>query len=465
MSDGKISQISVSKIFLDLDNPRHENCQSEAECIEKLCKNEKIYNLAKDIVKNGFNPMDIFGLIKDEETKTYIVGEGNRRVCALKLLHDPSRAPQNLKGKFESLSKKFAKITEINAHIFKTREDLDLWLERLHNSQNNGIGRKAWNAEQQSRFTGGKKYGEALTLLDYAEQEELISADERNRKITTVERYLANKSLLAKMFLKKDKEHGLTCHAKKEIFDKILKEFIDDLVSGKINSRCNQDDITDYATSRFSEIDIPAGTSIEDYPLLIKEEPNDTKGVPTTTTDTKKIPSSEGKERKPLVANDKIIKLKTEKQTKINFSKKIHDEMKGLGLQKIKDLYYCICSLNLDEYAPLLYVGAWSILETISKACGREERASFPSFFSKEKVQKLCKYPAKSENNQNIRSAISRISEHGNSTKHHPISAGYNGAQLANDMDVLQPLLLACLKEIGNIESSSNPSQPTLAST
>ena len=42
--------VPVSRIFLHLQNPRHEPLETEAEVIERLCGKEDIYPLARDIV-------------------------------------------------------------------------------------------------------------------------------------------------------------------------------------------------------------------------------------------------------------------------------------------------------------------------------------------------------------------------------------------------------------------------------
>lgn len=85
--------VEVDRIFLDQANPRHKLYQSQDEVIDYLCQHESILSLARDIAKNGLNPIEQFALLPDDDAEddasTYIVAEGNRRICALKLLHDP----------------------------------------------------------------------------------------------------------------------------------------------------------------------------------------------------------------------------------------------------------------------------------------------------------------------------------------------------------------------------------------
>ena len=98
--------VGIDTIDLWRQNPRysHLNFKTQDEIINHLCENEQIYEIAKDIRQRGLNLLENFGLFPLEqndigETITsakYEVREGKRRLCALKLLKDPSRAPSRL---------------------------------------------------------------------------------------------------------------------------------------------------------------------------------------------------------------------------------------------------------------------------------------------------------------------------------------------------------------------------------
>ena len=95
-------EVEVDRIFLDQENPRHKPYKTQAEVIDYLCNHESILSLARDIAKYGLNPIEQFALLDDDESDednpAYIVAEGNRRICALKLLHDPDLAPAKLRN-------------------------------------------------------------------------------------------------------------------------------------------------------------------------------------------------------------------------------------------------------------------------------------------------------------------------------------------------------------------------------
>ena len=102
-----LGPIDVDRIFLYEENPRHEPIESEPEIIECLCRDEQVYNLARSISEAGLNPLDLLGLVNTPGSgakQNYLAWEGNRRVCAVKLLNDPDRAPPHLRKDFARLS-------------------------------------------------------------------------------------------------------------------------------------------------------------------------------------------------------------------------------------------------------------------------------------------------------------------------------------------------------------------------
>jgi hypothetical protein len=81
-----LQSVDIDRIFLYEENPRHEPIDSQPEIIEHLCKDEQVYNLARNIADAGPNPLELLGLVQiagsgtPETKKTYEVWEGNRRV-------------------------------------------------------------------------------------------------------------------------------------------------------------------------------------------------------------------------------------------------------------------------------------------------------------------------------------------------------------------------------------------------
>lgn len=194
-------QVSLTKIYLDPENPRHETLPDQPSIIKHLVSKEKVRVLAKNIAEaGGTSPIELIALVRHPKVKTgYVVVEGNRRICALKLLQDPDKAgSEKDKRYFAGLAQgmKHA-IGKVNAMVFDSRDAAQRWFALRHEGEQDGIGTKAWDADQKTRFSvrtqGKNPNAQALLLLDYARQHQLLSAqDVAELNITTITRYLSN---------------------------------------------------------------------------------------------------------------------------------------------------------------------------------------------------------------------------------------------------------------------------------
>lgn len=426
-----LNSVEIRKIYLDKENPRHEPYSTQAQVIEYMCNNEQIVPIARDIVRHKLNPLDRIGLIHDnaeeEITKdsTFIVGEGHRRICAIKLLTDPDLAPPDFRAEFHTLSKDWKPIEEIPAVVFADKDSIRLWLNRMHNGQQGGVGRKPWTADQQHRFGGTDKNRAAMELLDYAEFEGFITAEQRKGKLTTVQRYLGNMVCCEYMGLIKTNPDGLMRNKPKADFDIITAYFVSDLQTKVVNSRAKKPDIDKYAR-KLSQLEGLSGEIIEPEFIFNKEDESEKK-----KKGTKKKPS---KPKKP------------EDSKFITYEKEIADKLEHLGATKLSNLYYCICKLEFSDYTPLLAVGVWSFFESLTALAGRKERQNFEAYFNKDRIAQYGIAEKKGSNS--INEALTRIHRNGNTTKHHKVAADFYGKQLANDMDTLKDLILACLSTI-----------------
>lgn len=244
--------IDIGRIFLDLENPRHEQYETEAQVIDYLCRYENILPLARDIAQFGMNPMELLAIIPNdgEHSETeggFMVAEGNRRLCALKLLDDPDRAPTKFRKQFDELAVAFNGIDELPCMVFPDRESVKMWLSRIHEGQQGGIGRKQWNADQTARHSGSTKNKIALALLDYAEGEGFISAEARKGKLTTVQRYLVSGAVRDALGIDATDTSNIRRNRPKAEFDMLLQRFLTDLLSGYVNSRSNKEQHEAYA--------------------------------------------------------------------------------------------------------------------------------------------------------------------------------------------------------------------------
>lgn len=175
MSAPKKQNLKLSNLFLDLLNPRFEEQKSQNEALNTMAmdQKDKLLVLLRDIIINGLNPSDIPIVMPDAEKKNgFVVLEGNRRVAALKLLGKPTIiASTSLRKKYESLQKKYGHsvIKTIECLIVNSRDEANLWIERKHSGEQNGIGTVQWNSVQKDRFHSIKtgKDTKVIQVLDF----------------------------------------------------------------------------------------------------------------------------------------------------------------------------------------------------------------------------------------------------------------------------------------------------------
>lgn len=415
--------VKVARIHLDHENPRHEPYEKQEEVIAYLCKNEDVPALARDISKHGLNPLEMLALLPGKTKTTFVAAEGNRRLCALKLLNDPDLAPANLRKTFENLSKNWEPITQVPAVKFENKEAVQLWLGRIHQGESGGIGRKNWTADQKARNSGERKNKTALDILDYAEKSGLITADQRKKKLTTVQRFLSNSNMREALGIDLTDPDGAARNRPKEDFDKLLRIFISDLLSdeGKVSSRMNKREIDAYArtlsrTSDLSDVTVPPETLVQPKPAAAE--------APPTVTSTKPM--------RPLPPR------------KLNYDEEIAQKLDKLDNYKLRTLYFSICDIPLANHTPLIAVGFWSFMESLSRKMGAN--GDFLAFFSNDRLAKLGLGDKKKC--AGLRQAIERVSHYGNTTKHDEEAANFNGTQLANDMDVMRQLIKVCIDSI-----------------
>lgn len=420
--------ISVDSVFLDLRNPRHKPYTSEAEVISYLCKNESVYALAKDMARIGGNPLELLALVPADSRKTarrsgpFVVAEGNRRICAIKLLNDPDLAPANLRADFQKISDSSThSFTHVFGIIFddknpEEKAQLDAWLERIHGGPQAGIGRRSWSPEQKTRHLGDRKNSLAQSVLDYAEKQRFITPEQRKGKLTTAQRYLGNPFLREAIGIDSANSEDVSRNRPPEEFDVALKKFMVDLIDNTVSSRSDSEDIKTYART-LSALPGLSNKRIAGESLV--------------------LPGGRRIRRKPK----EPVKPKT-----VKYEPEVQEALQKIQSYKLEKLYYSICEVALDKHTPLVSVGVWSFLETLTARCGRNSSTPFASFLGHQKLTALG-FTDKDRRKTMIQ-AIERIAQCGNTTKHHDKSANFNGEQLANDMDVLKEMLVKLISEV-----------------
>jgi hypothetical protein len=420
-----VDKDQFGQIFLDLNNPRHEPFTLESEVIDYLCRHENILPLARDIVTNGLNGLELIGLIPDEnsddDAPAYFVAEGNRRVCALKLLLDPDRAPTKLRKGFEQLATGWPGMDPLQCVLFENRDAVDPWLTRIHDGEQDGIGRRKWNADQSQRHSNSAKNKIAMHILDYAEESGLITKEARKGKLTTATRYLTKKPVQDALGLDISDLEKIRTSKSKSDFDAVLGKFVTDLQSNYANSRAK------------------GSTVFEGYgrELSAVQQTGDSDATPRLLRQTKNasLSSALSKRRRTAV----------KASTTVPFDHEIMDGLKSLNNQKLINLYNSVTSVTLQPHAPLVSIGVWAFLESLTANAGRGENLSFLDFFSK---QRRANYGLPTGKDASaVSEALRHVAASGNVAKHAATAALFNGEQIVNDMITLRVLILKCIEE------------------
>ncbi|MCC7288351.1 MAG: hypothetical protein IT503_19410 [Burkholderiaceae bacterium] len=250
--------VALARLHLDPENPRHDPIADEDKIIGQLFRAEQVLAVVKDIAaKGGVSPLDRIGVIEMADNPGhFIVAEGNRRACALKVLHDPQKAPTTaLRASIAALAKEATVPSKLSVVVFRDREAARPWLSLRHLGLQNGAGTRPWNNEQKTRFARGASPDHlALAVLDRAIEGGWIDREARKKiGLTTLTRYLGNPVVRAALGLG-DRTNLVFTHEHEEV-DAALRQFIQDALpksggaSPLVNSRTKSADWRAYGQS------------------------------------------------------------------------------------------------------------------------------------------------------------------------------------------------------------------------
>lgn len=162
--------VQISKILLDQENHRIPAYLrvSQTACLQHLLKHEDAIGLAEKIIESRMlPPFDKVVLLQDGAE--FIVIEGNRRIAALKILHDSSliesEKERSLLYPVDPLILENTK--EIPCCIFFSRQDAYFWIQKVHADS----WKKSWTELNRIRFVKNQirdnaSYEGISTLLD-----------------------------------------------------------------------------------------------------------------------------------------------------------------------------------------------------------------------------------------------------------------------------------------------------------
>lgn len=410
--------IQASKVFLDLENPRSpDTFPDEDAAIQWLCKNEDVLNLAKDIHEIGPNPLELIAVMK--KGSAYIALEGNRRVCAVLLLNDPDRAPSNLRDRFKKLAESWTPVTELFCVEFQNRNDVQIWLDRIHGGKDEGRGRSQWTTEMKARRTkssSAKSSSMPMAVLDYAEEHGFISSAERQGKVAIVQRFTSNPVFKNALGLEKS-DDGFTTNLPKSDFDALLNKLITDMLEQEFKAhKINKDEVVNYVNNDLSQISV---SNQRTAPNTLKPR--------NTTASSGQVTPTPTKPTRPKAP------------TKVSLSVELEKHLESLGNYKLRKLYYSLTSISAKDNCPLLYVCLWSLIECLTALDGRKPSTDFVSYLNAQRLENMGF--GNKQKSKSMRDALARVSQYGNGTKHDGEAAGFSVEQLVNDAQVVEKAL------------------------
>ncbi len=236
MSENKT--INVAQILMDEENPRHDIINGQREILNWHVENlgGKLITLMRSIAENGLSEIEKILITSAKEANDYfIVKEGNRRMAAVKLLHNPSLCDDPLfRRRIESVSVTDKLSFEIECVCCEDRQRV-LWMMGLrHLGQQGGVGTYTWGAAEKGRhdlnITGSARYWRSLEFIEYALNNKLITDQQAARlydKITNLDRLVPSaefKQALGVTY----KDRTITKSLPKHIYDLMLANILEE---------------------------------------------------------------------------------------------------------------------------------------------------------------------------------------------------------------------------------------------
>lgn len=146
-----IVEVDIDDLQLDLENYRIPTpSANEAAALKYLFASEDVVGAARLILRDGYFDNEV--PIVTKSSSGYVVLEGNRRVSALKALHDPAIVPAH-EHEMRALLRRYQLEAQdlpkfIRVIVVRDRETAAPYLARLHT----GLSKRRWSRDQQATF-------------------------------------------------------------------------------------------------------------------------------------------------------------------------------------------------------------------------------------------------------------------------------------------------------------------------
>ncbi|GJL76705.1 ParB/Srx family N-terminal domain-containing protein [Nitrosomonas sp.] len=457
----EIKKFHIDNLLLDESNYRFKKAKDQKACVKKIYMANPLYfkGLMQSIAENDMGePL----LVYQNDNEENIVADGNRRLSALKVLYSDEYAPvESLKGYANQLRSEYEiEFLKIQAQVSEDKKLISRTVYERHSGGKNGTSRIPWAAYAAARFgydeqIGGSKEWYIMALLSKTEEQfpELTNfLDSHNFSYEVFRRLvraaISNQRISENIFSKRGEKLKTT--ARHDLIQDAIskaKQFLHAMQERKITLSRKEGGYADKSTvDRYLE---SFSFSPDNQELKnAKAESNHGQLNNNTQCNNSSQQSSSSSDTQSS-SNNSIQKLSTDlrpnetgKNTEygVGESKKILQKLNTLGSGKLGSLYNSLCKVSLNQHPALMYVGAWSFFEVLSKYVGNTTQ-EFPAFF-RNQAQSL---GVDKQTGKDCGNALDTISRYGNATKHSKNAMPTSAIQLKNDFEVLEPLILAAL--------------------
>lgn len=275
-SGWKKKDLYVTSLQLDPQNPRIPPTPAalqQRDLVHELVEHNKIDELAREISAKGYYPIEALIGLEEEDGKTYVL-EGNRRLCALKLLIQPELAPEKYLKRFRNLgaSIDIEKLKKVLVLLAPTREAAAPLIMQKHTL----VQVQKWSRIMQARFYRGlvrdgvpldevaKEYGVPLSeitknlridtlytvacAIELPEEIRNVVHDPHEFKISSLERLFDVPKARELLGIEFDAFGKLKGKFDKSEFTKALARFLNDAVREDMDTRTlnTADDVAAY---------------------------------------------------------------------------------------------------------------------------------------------------------------------------------------------------------------------------
>lgn len=469
MRFNKIETFKIEDLLLDEGNYRFLEAGDQKACVQKIYNINPAYfkGLMEGIAEHDLGePLLVY-----RNGKKNIVSDGNRRLSALKVLYNDDYAPTDaIKQHAKELRAAHTiDFKKIQAQVSEDKALVSLTVYERH-STGTGATRVPWTAYAKARYGFDEKLGEhkawrIMALLSEVEQKQpSITSFTRGSDFSyevfrilirgaiklgiISENIFSARGESIKKTARKDLIKDAVSKAHKFLLIMKKKEITLSRKDGSIYA--NPDNVEIYLLENFSlspdnqeleDAKASGESTEEDDGDAVGEGGGTGEGSGTEKTDAQGNPTG-GSNDNPDPDQDDDDGDEETGNHRIQESSKILKKLKKLKSKKLNGLYYSLCTVSLNKHPALMYVGAWSFFEVLSKFIGNKND-EFPGFYkSKSKALGFDKNKTK-----DFGVVLTDISNYGNATKHSKNATPLSANQLNNHFEVLEPLILAVLDQ------------------